>query len=125
LRVLVVDDDLDARTLLRTILEKCGAEITSVSSAAEALNALKSLKPDIVVSDIGMPTEDGFAFIRKVRAREGQEQDGRIPAVALTAHARIEDRLQALSAGYQAHVAKPVEPAELVAVIASLVFPKA
>ncbi|HEX8185090.1 MAG TPA: ATP-binding protein, partial [Blastocatellia bacterium] len=125
LRVLVVDDDLDARTLFKSILERCGAEIISVSSADEAHGALESGKPDIVVSDIGMPVEDGYAFIRKVRAKELREQDGRLPAVALTAHARIEDRLQALSAGYQAHLAKPVEPAELVAVIASLVLPKA
>jgi CheY-like chemotaxis protein len=122
--VLVVDHDSAARALLRSILERCGAEITEISSAAEALETLEMLRPDIVVSDICMPIEDGYAFIREVRAREIKEQAARIPALALIARAEKEDRLRALSAGYQAYVAKPVEPAELIAIIASLAFPK-
>jgi signal transduction histidine kinase len=119
LRVLVVDDEPDARDLLMIVLGECQADVTAVSTAAEALEAIARLKPDVLVSDIEMPGEDGYSLMRKVRALE-PEQGGRIPAIALTAHARIEDRLRALSAGYKAHVAKPVEPAELVAVIASL-----
>jgi PAS domain S-box-containing protein len=120
LEVLVVDDEADTRDLLTTVLERCDAKVVAVASAAEALEALRWLKPDVLVSDIGMPDEDGYALIRKVRALP-PEQGGRIPAVALTAHARVEDRMRALSAGYQMHVAKPVEPTELVTIIASLV----
>jgi len=119
LKVLVVDDDADARQLLCAILEQCGAEVIAHGSSAEALAALQQLKPDILVSDIGLPEEDGYALIEKVRSLE-PESSGRIPAVALTAYARAEDRLRALSAGYNMHVPKPVEPAELAVVIASL-----
>jgi signal transduction histidine kinase len=119
LRVLVVDDDPDARDLLTTVLRGCQADVTAVSNAAEALEAISRQKPDVLVSDIEMPGEDGYSLIRNVRALD-VEHGGRIPALALTAHARVEDRLRALSAGYKAHVAKPVEPAELVMVIASL-----
>jgi Signal transduction histidine kinase len=122
LRVLILDDEADARALLKVIIEECQAEVTTVASAAEAYETLEWLKPDVIISDIGMPFEDGYSFMRKVRAREAGTQS-RIPAVALTAHARVEDRLRALAAGYQVHVAKPIEPAELVAVIASLVRP--
>jgi signal transduction histidine kinase/CheY-like chemotaxis protein len=120
LRVLVVDDEPDARELLTTVLEKHDAAVTAVASVAEALDVFERLKPDALVSDIEMPNEDGYSLIRKVRSMK-TELGGRIPAIALTAHARVEDRLRALSAGYQSHVAKPVEPAELIAVIASLV----
>jgi CheY-like chemotaxis protein len=123
LNILVVDDDADARALLTVILEERRAEVTTVANPAEAYETLEWLKPDVIISDIGMPGEDGYAFIRNVRVKEARERQGWRPAVALTAHARVEDRLRALSAGYQAHVAKPVEPAELVAVIASLVRP--
>jgi signal transduction histidine kinase len=119
LRVLVVDDEPDARDLLMTVLRECRADVTAVATAAEALEAISRLRPDVMVSDIEMPAEDGYSLIRKVRALES-EQGGQTPAIALTAHARVEDRLRALSAGYKAHVAKPVEPAEIVAVIASL-----
>ncbi len=119
LHILLVDDEADARELISTILIQCGAEVTAVSSAAEALNRLERLKPDLLVSDIGMPHEDGYTLIRKVRALEA-EQGGRIPAVALTAYARVEDRTQALSAGFQMHVAKPVNLVELTTVVASL-----
>jgi PAS domain S-box-containing protein len=119
LRVLVVDDEPDARQLLTTVLQHCKASVTTVASAADGLHALERLKPDILVSDIEMPGEDGYTFIRKVRAMEGMQKE-RIPAAALTAYAGVEDRMRALSAGYDIHVPKPVEPAELVAVIASL-----
>jgi signal transduction histidine kinase/ActR/RegA family two-component response regulator len=119
LRVLVVDDEADAREILAVVLRSCGSEVTTVSSASEALAALKRLKPDLLVSDIEMPDEDGYSLIANVRSLE-QESGGQIPAIALTAHARVEDRMRALSAGYQMHIAKPVEPAELVVVIASL-----
>jgi signal transduction histidine kinase/ActR/RegA family two-component response regulator len=119
LKVLVVDDDADARQLLSAILEQCGAEVITQASSAAALEALQKFKPDILVSDIGMPEEDGYALIEKVRSLESVGDD-RIPAVALTAYARAEDRLRALSAGYNMHVPKPVEPAELAIVIASL-----
>ena len=119
LRILVVDDEPDARQLLTTILEQCNAEVTAVGLVDEALDRLEQLKPDVLVSDIEMPGQDGYCLIRKVRAKEGG-QNGRIPAAALTAHAGIADRMRALSAGFDIHVPKPVEPAELVAVIASL-----
>jgi PAS domain S-box-containing protein len=120
LRVLVVDDEVDVPQLLAAVLSLCGAEVTAVASVAEAIAAIQQMQPDIVVSDIGMPLEDGYSLIRRLRASEA-ERGTRIPAIALTAHARMEDRLRALSAGYDAHVAKPVEPAELVTVIASIV----
>ncbi len=119
LKVLVVDDDADARRLLSTILEQCGVEVIARGSSAAALKALKQFQPDILISDIGMPEEDGYALIEKVRSLE-PDGGGHIPAVALTAYARAEDRLRALSAGYNIHLPKPVEPAELMAVIASL-----
>lgn len=119
LRVLVVDDEPDARQLLTTILERCKAEVTTVASAAEALKSIERLPVDILLSDIEMPGEDGYSLIRALRAREG-ERNRRIPAAALTAHAGVADRMRALSAGFDIHVPKPVEPAELVAVIASL-----
>ena len=119
--VFVVDDESDARGLLTAILRECKAHVVAVASPGEAYRVLEWLRPDVIISDIGMPFEDGYSFIRKVRAIESRRHDGRVPAVALTAHARVEDRVRALSAGYQAHVAKPVEPAELVAVLASLI----
>ncbi len=119
LRVLVVDDEPDARQLITTVLEQYGAQVMAVASAFEALLAVPQFHPDILVSDIGMPQEDGYALIRKLRTLS-QEQGGRIPAVALTAYARAEDRTQALLAGFQLHVPKPVNPTELAAVVANL-----
>jgi signal transduction histidine kinase/ActR/RegA family two-component response regulator len=119
IKVLAVDDEPDARFLLATVLEQCGAEVRTCASAAEALAALEDYEPDVLVSDIGMPGENGYDLIRKVRAWEAGH-GGWIPAVALTAYARAEDRLQALKTGYNMHVPKPVEPAELAIVIASL-----
>ncbi|HKP87671.1 MAG TPA: ATP-binding protein, partial [Blastocatellia bacterium] len=119
LRVMVVDDEADARELLAGMLSQYGAEVKTCSSAGEALEMLERYKPDVLVSDIGMPGEDGYALIKKVRALES-ERSGRIPAVALTAYARAEDRIRALTAGYNMHVPKPVEPTELAIVIASV-----
>jgi CheY-like chemotaxis protein len=119
LKVLAVDDEADARQLLASVLGMCGAEVKTCASVAEALEALGEYRPDILVSDIGLPGEDGYALIEKIRTSEGESGE-RIPAVALTAYARVEDRLRALSAGYNMHVPKPVEPAELAMVIASL-----
>lgn len=119
LRVLVVDDEPDARELLSAMLGEYGAEVIAVATAREALEALHRWKPNVLLSDIGMPEEDGYALIRKVRALDA-EQGGRIPAVALTAYARAEDRTQALIAGFQLHVPKPINPAELAVVVAKL-----
>jgi CheY-like chemotaxis protein len=120
LRVLVVDDEKDSRELLKDFLTGCEAEIFTAASAAEALQALEEFDPHILVSDIGMPEQDGFDLIKQVRMREKAGGLKRIPAVALTAYARVEDRMKAFSAGFQMHIPKPVEPAELAAVIASL-----
>ncbi|HJQ27402.1 MAG TPA: PAS domain S-box protein [Blastocatellia bacterium] len=118
LRVLVVDDDDDARELVTTVLTQCGAEVNAVASVGEALAVLEQFEADVMVSDIEMPGEDGYSLIRKVRAIG--DGAGRIAAAALTAHARTEDRLRALAAGFDTHVAKPVEPSELIAVVASI-----
>jgi len=119
LRVLIVDDEADARTLARRVLEERGAEVITVGSAAEALRAVDGGDElNVVVSDIGMPEHDGYELITRVRAMPGNA--GRIPAVALTALARDEDRKRTLLAGYQVHISKPVDPAELVTVIAML-----
>ncbi|HEV2801277.1 MAG TPA: PAS domain S-box protein [Pyrinomonadaceae bacterium] len=119
LRVLIVDDEADARLLLQTIMEQTGARVRAAASAAEALAAFKEFKPDILVSDIGMPQEDGYALLRRVRALS-PEEGGRIPAIALTAYAQEHDRMRALLAGFQVHVAKPVNPPEFVAVVVGL-----
>lgn len=117
--VLAVDDEADARHLIKRVLEDCGARVLVAASGEEALELLKQTRPNMIISDIGMPGEDGYAFIHKVRALSDTE-GGNIPAAALTAFARSEDRTRALRAGFQTHVAKPVEPAELTAVVASL-----
>jgi CheY-like chemotaxis protein len=119
LRVLVVDDEPGARELLLTILTHSGAEVATGSSASEALAELARFKPDVLISDIEMPAQDGYSLIRQLRLLE-DDLGQRIRAVALTAHARTEDRLQAFAAGFDTHVSKPVEPAELVTVVASL-----
>ncbi|MBW4576678.1 MAG: response regulator [Aphanothece sp. CMT-3BRIN-NPC111] len=119
LRVLVVDDEADARELAIAMLGQYGAEVIVVATAQEALETLGRIKPDVLISDIGMPEEDGYALIRKVRALNTQ-QGGQIPAVALTAYARAEDRAQAILAGFQVHVPKPANPGELAAVVANL-----
>jgi CheY-like chemotaxis protein len=120
LKVLVVDDEPDTRELLKAGLGQCGADVTIVGSVSEALKEIETEVPDLLISDIGMPEEDGYELIRRVRELPATN-GGKIPAIALTAYARVEDRMQALRAGYQMHVPKPVELAELVAVAASLV----
>jgi PAS domain S-box-containing protein len=119
IKVLVVDDDEDARDVLKVTLDKYGAEVMTAAAAPEALVTLASEKVDVLVSDINMPGMDGYELIRQVRAMK-PEQGGRTPAVALTAYARAEDRVHAIQAGYQAHVPKPAEPAELEVVVAML-----
>jgi signal transduction histidine kinase/ActR/RegA family two-component response regulator len=118
LRVLVVDDEADSNEALRALLSSCGAEVRPATSVAQALEILGDWTPHLLVSDIGMPGEDGYALIARVRALEDGSK--RIPAIALTAHASVEDRVRLLSAGFQMHVPKPVEPAELLAVVATV-----
>jgi CheY-like chemotaxis protein len=120
LHVLVVDDEPDAREVFRLGLGTCGAKVTTASSAAEAYEKLQALRPDVLVSDIGMPGEDGFSLMRRVR-QLAEAAGGRVPAVALTAYAGAEDRDRALLAGFQMHVPKPVEPLELAAALAAFV----
>ncbi|PYQ08762.1 MAG: hypothetical protein DMF82_00830 [Acidobacteria bacterium] len=120
LKILVVDDDVDTRELIEWVLKRVGAEVTSVGSAHEALEALEREKPHLMVSDLAMPQEDGYALLRKIRALP-PERGGRIPAIALTAHSLVQDRLQSLRAGFQSHVPKPVVPEELVEVVASVI----
>lgn len=117
--VLVVEDDDDARMLVVKVLESQGAFVKAVSSASEALEILGRDRVDVILSDIEMPGTDGYQFIRELRLRPFQ-QGGAVPAVALTAYARTEDRLRALRAGFQLHLSKPVQPSELVTVIASM-----
>jgi PAS domain S-box-containing protein len=117
--IFVVDDEPDARDLLRTVLEDQGAKVTSFTSAEDALAALKTTKPTVLVCDIGMPKTDGYQLIRSLRATESRSE--RIPALALTAFARAEDRKRSLVAGYQAHLAKPFDVGELILVVADLV----
>jgi CheY-like chemotaxis protein len=118
-RVLLVDDDEDARQLTSRVLTQANAEIASAAGTAEALEKLADFAPDILVSDLGMPNQDGFAFIRAVRSLGHSHQT--LPAIALTAFARTDDRRRALLAGFQLHLAKPVDANELIAAIATLV----
>ncbi|OJT27421.1 hypothetical protein BO221_05470 [Archangium sp. Cb G35] len=119
-RILVVDDEEDNREVLKVMLEEYGAHVVTAASASEALRAVREERPDLLVSDIGMPGEDGYRLISQVRALPSEEGGG-VPAVALTAYARVEDRTRALTAGFNMHVAKPVEPAELLSVLSNLV----
>jgi signal transduction histidine kinase/ActR/RegA family two-component response regulator len=118
-RVLVVEDDQESRELLESMLARLGAEVEAAASAAEAMAALERRAPDVLLSDIEMPGENGYSLIRRIRALP-DEQGGAVPAAALTAYARSEDRVAALTAGFQLHLAKPVAAAELAAVVASL-----
>ncbi|HEX8338399.1 MAG TPA: response regulator [Pyrinomonadaceae bacterium] len=119
LRVLVVEDEADTRELIAFALTGAGAEVKTAARAQEAHDTLEGWTPDVLVSDIGMPDIDGYAFIGEVRRREA-DSGGRLPAVALTAYASVEDRRRAISAGFQTHLAKPLDPAEIVAVVARL-----
>jgi PAS domain S-box-containing protein len=119
LKILIVDDEPDARALIRRLLKDCDANVFVAASAAEGFRLAKSERPDVLISDIGMPGEDGYSLIEKVRSL-GAEQGGNVPAVALTAYARTEDRMKILRAGFQMHIAKPVEPSELITVVAVL-----
>jgi CheY-like chemotaxis protein len=118
IRVLVVDDEPDAREVLGTILAAAGADIALAASASEALSTLGSFAPDVLVSDIGMPGDDGYALIRRVR--EGASRFTRVPALALTAYASPEDARRAVLAGFDMHMAKPIEPATLTVVVSRL-----
>ncbi|HYR96833.1 MAG TPA: response regulator, partial [Candidatus Binatus sp.] len=118
-RVLIVDDDPDARELMATILAACGAEVSLAASAMEALDVLQLGTPDVFISDIAMPDADGYALLRRIRAPDTGDR-GLVPAIAVTAHAGPTGRRHALAAGYQLHLGKPFEPAELVAAVAGL-----
>jgi PAS domain S-box-containing protein len=120
LRILCVDDEEDSRELLNHVLSSCGAQVTVTNSAQEALQLLRHQGFDVIISDIGMPEEDGFSFIKRVRKLPA-ELGGNTPAIALTAYARTEDRAQALFSGFQIHIAKPIEPNKLIATVANLV----
>jgi PAS domain S-box-containing protein len=119
LRVLAVEDDRDSLEMVRSILELQGATVTTAASSGEALERLREAMPDVLLADIEMPGGDGLELIRAVRAL-GTESGRRLPAVAVTAYGRVEDRIRILSAGFNSHLAKPVDPSELVAVVASV-----
>jgi CheY-like chemotaxis protein len=120
LHVLLVEDDDDSRKLLATMLKRYGARVTAAKSAKEALGVFDGELPDVMISDIGMPEQDGYELIRKVRALP-PERGGLIPAIALTGYASKKDRERALAAGYHQHIAKPIEQADMIAAIAALV----
>jgi CheY-like chemotaxis protein len=119
LQILIVDDEPDTLDLITVELAQHGARITGVGNAKDALKALEESRFDVLISDIGMPKIDGYDLIREVRQREAGKGQ-RIPAVALTAYARVQDRMQAIVAGYSTHIAKPVDANELVTIVASL-----
>jgi CheY-like chemotaxis protein len=119
LRVLLVDDEPEAREIISTVIMRTGAEVTACTSATEALAKLAEWKPDVILSDIAMPDEDGYSFIAKVRSLP-RDKGGETPAAALTAYARDVDRRQALAAGYQMHIAKPIGASQLVHMVARL-----
>jgi CheY-like chemotaxis protein len=119
-RILVVDDEVDARDILRLTLEACGAEVSVAESVEEAMSLFERGRFDLIVTDLAMPGEDGYALVSRIR-RAPAGAGARTPIVALTAYARAEDRTRALRAGFNMHIPKPVESAELLAVVASLV----
>jgi PAS domain S-box-containing protein len=119
LRILVVDDEPDAREIVAAILGEAGAEIATASGSRQAFDLVERWKPDLLISDVGMPGESGYDLIRKVRALSA-DRGGQVPAIALTAYAHMQDRLKILSAGFQMHVPKPIEPIELATIVASL-----
>src|SRR5206468_10122553 len=119
LRILLVEDDADGSEAIATVLGVAGAEVRSAGSTAAALEVLATWRPDVLVSDIGLPGEDGYTLLRRVRTLE-EDGGARLPAIALTAYAQAEDRIRALTAGFQAHVTKPVEPRAFLEVLAGL-----
>jgi CheY-like chemotaxis protein len=118
-RVLLVDDDVDARQMLNRVLQNCGAITLDADSMSQALSSIQTFDPDILLSDLGMPEHDGYELIRRIRGMGPPANE--LPAIALTGFARPDDRQRALLAGFQVHVAKPVDPRELTAAIATLV----
>jgi PAS domain S-box-containing protein len=119
LRVLVVDDETDARNLVKRVLESCDVLVLTANNAPDAMRLVEQARPDVLVSDIGMPVVDGYMLLRQIRAM-GKDRGGDVPAIALTAFARSEDRTRALLAGYLVHITKPIEASELIATVASL-----
>ncbi len=119
MRVLAIDDEADARNLVANILTQYQAEVLAVASATEALAAIASFQPTLIISDIGMPKTDGYALIQQIRALP-DEQGGNVPAIALTAYASEGDQERAIAAGFQAHLAKPVEPKQLIETVMAL-----
>lgn len=117
--LLVVDDEEDSRTLLQVMLSKAGATVTTAASAKQAIELWKKFIPDVLISDIGMPEKDGYSLIREIRALPA-EKGGKVPAIALTAYTRTEDRIKAIAAGFQMHISKPADGAELMTMVASL-----
>ncbi|MGH7265563.1 MAG: response regulator, partial [Candidatus Rokuibacteriota bacterium] len=118
-RVLVVEDDPDARELMSLFLRQVGAAVVAVDSVADAFDAMADARPDTVVADIAMPGEDGYALLSRLRALL-PDAGGRIPVIAVTAYARSEDRIRTAAAGFGAHLAKPIDPTELVAAVGRL-----
>jgi CheY-like chemotaxis protein len=121
-RVLIVEDDPDAREILAMVLDHAGATVATAGTAAGALAELDRGVPDVMLCDITMPDQDGYELLRSVRARP-RERGGEVPAVALTAHARDEDRRRSLAAGFQGHMAKPLEPDALAEFVVSILRP--
>ena len=119
LKVLICEDDADSRELLEAVLCAEGATVRSAAAAPEAFDRLREFRPDVLVSDIGLPLVDGYALIRQIRQLD-ESQGGRTPAIALTAYTAREDARRALSAGFQLHVAKPADPKELTSLVAKL-----
>ena len=119
LKVILIEDDEDTRDVVRRLLETAGAAVRAAGSAAEGMALFREERPDLLLVDIAMPGEDGLSFMRRLRSLS-PEQGGQTPAAALTARAVLEDRLESLKAGFQAHMAKPVPPAELIEVMATL-----
>jgi CheY-like chemotaxis protein len=120
IRILVVDDEEDARQLIATILGECEAEVETAASVRQAVEAVRRAPPDLLISDIGMPDEDGYGLVRRLRA-EDDPQLKELPAVALTAYASDEDRARSLAAGFQIHLVKPIDPEALIAAVEQLV----
>jgi CheY-like chemotaxis protein len=124
LDILIVDADGDVRDLMSLLLEARSARVRAASSAAEALDVIAQRRPDVLLADVGMPEEDGYSLIRKLREREGQQNGSRLPAIAVTAYVTATDRERALAAGYDGHVAKPVDPVALTRAIARVAKPQ-